>query len=68
MGYYEEPFLKYLLGNFKDGIIKTSTFESEDQSLITTASCMADLYRQISVLEDTQEYFDNDLYFLVILV
>lgn len=60
MGYFAKPFLKYLLGNFKDGITKTSTFESEDQNLITTASCMADLYRQISVLEDPQEYLDKD--------
>jgi hypothetical protein len=51
MGSYAETFLKYLMGNFKDGIAKTTSLESENQCLITTASCMTDLYYQISQVE-----------------
>ena len=51
MGFYAETFLEYLMGNHKDGIAKTTSYGSEIQCLITTASCMTDLYCQISEVE-----------------
>lgn len=57
MGHFQQPFLKYLLGQFREGIMKTTTRESEDDCLSLMESFISDLWHQVIGFDSHSKYF-----------